>query len=351
MKHLLFAVMITFASTNVSAQQHNDTITPLQISFVPGLGIYNKQHQQVTNQFSFNILGGTNGGVNSVEVGGLFNIDKKNVQRVQVAGIFNVVGGTVYGVQTAGIFNIVNKKLTGVQVAGIYNHTLDSITGVQAAGICNVAGKQLHGIQTAGIANITNGLTDGVQVAGILNYTKRLKGVQVGLINIADSSDGYSIGLINVVRQGYHKVAVYSNELQHVNIAVKTGSSKFYSILLAGANADNKRKSYSFGFGIGREILLSNHFSFNPELSSQYIYQGSWDFCNILNRANILFNYKITRHLAIFGGPAFNVFYSNQHYPIGDYKLAPATGNYHSFKIGDKDVHGWFGWSAGVSVF
>ena len=62
-----------------------------------------------------------------------------------------------------------------------------------------------------GVANITKGdPIEGVQVSGILNYTRIPKGIQVGLINIADSSDGYSIGLINIVRKGYHKISAYS---------------------------------------------------------------------------------------------------------------------------------------------
>ncbi len=349
MKHPLLAIMIICVSLHAAAQQ--DSIARLQISFVPGLGIYSKNHQQVTNDFSFNIIGGSNGGVNKVEIGGIFNVNTKNVQRVQVAGIFNVTGGYVQGVQASGIFNAVRKQVTGAQIAGIYNQVADSVKGGQVAGIFNIASKKVHGTQVAGIANITKGTTEGVQVSGILNYTRILKGIQVGLINIADSSDGYSIGLINIVRKGYHKISVYSNELQHVNVAIKTGSSKLYNILLVGANADNKRKSYSFGYGIGTEISLGNRISFNPEMSSQYIYQGNWDFTNFLNRASLLFNYKITRHFAVFGGPAFNVYYSNQHLPIGNYKLAPATGNYHSFKLWDKDVHGWFGWNAGVNIF
>lgn len=36
-----------------------------------------------------------------------------------------------------------------------------------------------------------------------------MKGVQLGLINIADTIDGIGLGLINIVMKGYHKLSVY----------------------------------------------------------------------------------------------------------------------------------------------
>jgi hypothetical protein len=58
-----------------------------------------------------------------------------------------------------------------------------------------------------------------VQIAGVFNYSKKLKGVQIGLINIADTSEGYSIGLINIVLKGYHKLSFSANEILNVNAA------------------------------------------------------------------------------------------------------------------------------------
>ena len=51
---------------------------------------------------------------------------------------------------------------------------------------------------------------NGAQVAGVFNYAKKLRGVQIGLINVSDTSDGYSIGLLNLVKQGYHKISLFA---------------------------------------------------------------------------------------------------------------------------------------------
>jgi hypothetical protein len=59
---------------------------------------------------------------------------------------------------------------------------------VQVAGIGNFARKKLSGVQIGGIINFSNRETNGVQIAGVINYSKKLRGLQIGLINIADTS-------------------------------------------------------------------------------------------------------------------------------------------------------------------
>jgi len=294
---------------------------PFQVSFIPGLGSHGKMSGQVVNGFSLNVLGGYTAGTNGVEIGGLFNIDKKDVKYFQAAGIFNVVGGQVKGMQVAGINNTVldstagfqaaginnhvKGKFTGFQVSGVYNHVTDSVKGVQLAGVGNFAKKKVGGVQLAGVMNFSNKETNGVQIAGVVNYSKKLKGLQIGLINIADTSDGYSIGLINVILKGYHKLSFSSNEVLNVNAAFKTGNSKLYSILQAGVHLSDSSRLYSFGYGLGNELNLnkSKTLSINPELSCQYLYLGSWDYLNLLNRINLNLNVKLGKYVSLFAGP------------------------------------------------
>ncbi len=344
------------------------TTRPFQISLTPRLSSHGYLSAQVVNKYSLNVLGGYTAGTSIIEVGGLFNIDKKNVQYFQAAGLFNKVGGrvtgfqvaglnntvldTTKGFQAAGINNFVKGKFSGFQAAGIYNHVTDSLRGFQAAGIANFVNKKVTGMQVAGIANISNKETDGVQIAGILNYSKKLKGVQIGLINISDSSEGYSIGLINIVKHGYHKVSFYANEVTNVNVAFKTGNRKFYSILMGGVNASANNKVYSYGYGLGSEIRLDKWkiFSFNPELTSQYLYLGSWNYTNILNKASLNFNFKLDKYISFYAGPSFNVYVSDQKIPFTNYRFPVPPSGYNTFSLGT-NVKGWFGWNAGITIF
>jgi hypothetical protein len=343
------------------------TDRPFQLSVTPGLSTHGKLSSQVVNNFSLNVFGGYSGGVNGAEIGGLFNIDKKYVKYFQAAGLFNLVGGYVKGIQiaginntvldsvksfqAAGINNLVKGKFTGFQVAGIYNHVADSVKGLQLAGVGNFARKKVTGTQIAGVANFSNKEMEGVQIAGVFNYAKKIKGLQIGLINIADSSEGYSIGLINIVLKGYHKISFSTNEVLNSNAAFKTGNSKLYSILQAGMNiGKNDEKIYSFGYGLGCEMRLGKTFSVNPELTSQYLYLGSWDYLNLLNKFCLNLNLKLGKYVSVFAGPSFAVYYSKQNNALSGYKFPIPPRGYHLYKFGDR-VNGWIGWTAGINFF
>jgi hypothetical protein len=313
------------------------------------------------------VFGGYTGGVNGVELGGLFNIDKKDVTFFQASGLFNIVGGAVTGVQlgginntvldsvrgfqAAGINNHVTGSFTGAQVAGIYNHVAKGLDGVQVGGIGNFAGRKVTGTQIAGIVNFANKGIRGSQVSGIINYAKTLHGVQIGLINIADSSDGYSIGLLNVVVNGYHKLSFSTDEYINTNAALKTGTRKLYSMLQAGLNwGSSDNKVYSFGYGLGSEINLGRTFAINPELSSQYLYLGSWDYLNLLNKFRPNLTIKLGKYVSLFGGPVFNVYYTDQSQSITGYKSPTPPSNYPNFDF-SSTVKGWIGWNAGINFF
>lgn len=294
------------------------TVRPVQVSFTPGLSSNGRMNGQVVNNFSFNVLGGYSGGVNGAEIAGISNIDKKDVQYAQVAGVVNLVGGNMKGVQVGGVQNTVLNNASGVQIGGVVNYTKGAFTGVQ--------------------------------VSGLVNYTKRLKGVQIGVINIADSSSGYSIGLINVVLHGYHKLAVYANEVTPFNLAFKTGNHKLYSILLGGANPDTGSRVFSFGYGIGTERRLGKQFSLNIEGSTQYVYLGSWEYTNLLTRAAVSLNWKLGKNIALFAGPVFSMYQSDQDAIFHQYRRTIPGDAYKTFSLGGNRT-GWLGWQAGIHLF
>ncbi|OYW18030.1 MAG: hypothetical protein B7Z54_06910, partial [Sphingobacteriales bacterium 12-47-4] len=55
------------------------TERPFQVSLIPGLSSHGKLSSQVINKFSLNVLGGYTAGTQGIEIGGIFNIDKKDV--------------------------------------------------------------------------------------------------------------------------------------------------------------------------------------------------------------------------------------------------------------------------------
>lgn len=358
------------------------TTRPYQVSVVPGWSTQGKLSAQVVNNFSFNIFGGYTGGVNGAEIGGFFNINKKSVKYLQVGGLFNITGGSMRGLQVGGIHNMVmdsanglqvggitnmvkgsfkgmqvggiwnhvNDSLKGVQIGGIGNFTRRKAEGVQVAGIINISADSIKGTQVGGIFNIARKTIRGSQISGIINYAQKVTGTQIGLINIADTSSGYSIGLINLVFNGYHKLAISSNEAMPLQISLKTGNRKFYSILMGGGDFKLNNKLYSLGYGFGSEIKIARWLSVNPELSAEYVYQGDWDYWNMLNKLNTGVHFHITKWLSVFGGPSVSAYYSRQPEAVKGYQILSYEKFSTNYKIA-RNLHGWIGWTAGIHLF
>ncbi|GAA4317371.1 STN and carboxypeptidase regulatory-like domain-containing protein [Compostibacter hankyongensis] len=353
---------------------------PFQYSLVPGLGTHGELSAQVVNKFSFNILGGYTAGVNGFELGGLFNVDKKDVQYVQVAGLFNTVGGGVRGFQLGGLQNQVLSAVSGVQVAGLDNTVKEAVNGFQLGGLFNTDKKDLQfaqvaglfnivgggargfqlggvfnhvsgdfsGFRGAGIGNITLGGSRGLQFAGIFNRSRYQEGVQIAPVNIADSATGYSFGLVTLSRNGYRRLSLSWNETLDINLAFKSGNKHLYNIVLAGANADMQRnKAFSFGYGLGNTFSLGTRLAFITELTGQAVYTGSWKNMPFLTRLQPALEWRLGRDVAVFAGPAFSVFFPDATPPGDGYsKIIPA----HSLFI-TRHARGWWGMQAGISLF
>lgn len=353
-----------FQSLNLSGFLAN---SPFQASLTPGLSSHGMMSSQVINKASFNILGGYSAGLDGFEMAGLFNMDKTDVGVMQVAGLFNIVGGSVKGLQIAGavnsvignvdalqaggLVNYVRGNTTGLQMAGAVNVVKGNMNGFQAAGLYNHTRKDFQGLQMAGAVNINSGTLKGVQIAGLVNSTKTLKGVQFGLFNVADSSSGYSIGLINIVKKnGYHKISLSSNELINTNFSLKTGTKKFYTILMAGRNISATERISALGFGAGHEIQLNEKLAINAEYLSQFISTGKWSESSNLKKLQLNLQFKIANGLSIFGGPSYSIYTTD--YPQGSgikgFKQQIPPSYAHSF---NNKTSGWLGWNIGITLF
>ncbi|HEY9176778.1 MAG TPA: hypothetical protein VIN07_03765 [Flavipsychrobacter sp.] len=371
---------------------------PVQGSIIPGLSSQGRMSAQVVNRFSFNMLGGYTAGVDGMEMAGVFNINKKSVRYLQVAGVFNVTGGNAAGVQASGVYNqvmdsvaglqvaglanVVKGKVAGVQGAGIYNLSIGRVTGgqlsgvvnttinrldglqaagvinsaiknvagAQAAGVINLAIKDVKGVQAAGVVNACAGSMRGLQVSGVVNYATRLRGAQIGLVNIADSSSGVGIGLFSFVLKGYHKMSVSANEAFTYNVALKTGTHWLYNIYSAGASLQQGGNAYILGTGYGSELPISKRFSINPELTGHAIYLGNWSEVNSMVRLQLNLNVHLGKYVSLFAGPSFSGYWDNKQPKVEGYKTEILPSGYKRTAYGS-NLSSWVGWNAGVTIF
>jgi len=284
---------------------------PFQISIAPGLSTHGLMSSQVVNKFSVNLAGGYTAGVKGFEIGGIFNINRFNSKYVQLAGVFNLVGGTV----------------TGLQFAGVSNKTLDSVKGVQLAGFLNKA----------------EGVVAGVQLAGLNNEAHVLKGVQIGLINVADSSAGASIGLINIIRNGFYKVGLFANDQFNTNLYFTSGTHRFYTTVHAGVNLGADQRKFALGLSVGHDFMFSDK-AYLSAIADYQIY-GSNTFRENWKQAKLLMNVQLTKNISVFAGPTFRRYTSQL------YSMDTSVDDFGYTNYGRRDVKykNKFGWEAGIA--
>ncbi len=381
-----------------------------QVSFVPGFGTSGALSSTMTYRFSLNVVGGFTGGVDGVEIGGVFNINRNNVKGFQAAGFMNAVGGNMLGAQLAGFMNLNYGKVYGIQGAGFLNLCRDTVSGgqlagflnfsnvttdgfqgagflnvakqsqntiqaagflnvadtvlVQAAGFANVArtsgpqiagfsntAKTVKGIQAAGFINTAKTVT-GAQVAGFINVAKNVKGSQIGFINVADSVSGVSVGFLSFVKNGIHEFEISSNEAVAVNLAFRTGTHHFYNVFSAGVHPVPGQYVLTVGYGVGHRFLFGEKSALDLDLTGYQVYLGKFYQNNSQGRLQLSYSFKPGKHISFFAGASYNVnVYDSTVLPEASFagQLAPWTTQ--SYTQNDYKINLWPGFQAGIRLF
>lgn len=361
-----------------------------QISLLPFIGTNALRSNEITNKFSVNLLWGTNGGVDGMEVGGFVNNVKNDVRGVQVAGFGSTVSGKVTGTQVSGLFNIIGDTLTGVQASGLINIS-GNAQAVQAAGLLNLTKGDFTGVQAAGLFNISAGDANGLQAAGVFNYCKgktksqfsslfniaedvqvgqasallnvgrKVSGFQVGLINVADTVSGVPVGLLNIVKNGYNRFEISANDALFANAALKLGAYRFYNIIHLGARWDKENggpgasaMSWGLGYGLGTALRLNPRLLLNIEAVAIHIneMEGWTTELNLLNQLRFTLDFhRENRRTSFFAGPVANVLTSKLYDPdtgaIGSTVIDPSYTLLDHTK-GGTNVKLWAGLQAGI---
>jgi hypothetical protein len=374
----------------------------IQFSVFPFVGTNHKLSGNIINDYSYNLYGGYSLGVEKLEIGGLFNIVRGDMNGAQFAGIFNSVGGKMKRWQMAGIFNMNRDSSNGYQfagminlngnsssklsMAGLLNLTLRDSRGVhlaglgngtigkqegphiaglfnfstkdtgpfQGAGLLNFSAGNLKGAQVSGLLNVTAKEIKGAQVSGLLNYATRVRGAQIGLINVTDSIRGVPIGLFSFVLKGYHKIEVSADEVFYTNIAFRTGVRHFYNILTVGAKPDtfeDEETYWTFGYGFGTAPRLSRTLSLNIDVTANQIVDGkSIEAINMINKLYVGLDVQMMKYLGVTFGVTLNGYVTDTTFD----KYKPLFTDYTPSIITDKtysnDINLKMWWGAKIGL-
>ncbi|MCE6990345.1 STN and carboxypeptidase regulatory-like domain-containing protein [Dyadobacter sp. CY323] len=331
-----------FASAKQAIHTRNisDTLhRHYQASILPFFGTNHELSGNVINTYSLNLIAGYSLGVSTLEVG----------------GILNVVRGNVNGFQLAGVSNIVGNNVTGFQYANVLNITLGNFQGFQGSNLINYTGRNFSGFQVAGVGNVVVGNLDGYQLSAGYNYANTVRsGHQIGFINYADSSATVPFGLFSYVYQnGYRRFEFSTDEFNYFNTAFKTGVSRFYNIFSLGFNGMSAEKPLgTIGYGFGTAQNLGKGWMVNADLTGNVVLFKDQEIDEInagLFKFSASIEKKLGRKLALFAGPSINLLTGNESGRIRNGE----TNGIKPFWLGrkrdqSKTGYSWVGFQAGI---
>jgi hypothetical protein len=334
---VIIAIILVFSVlANLTAQESDSLKTrPAQVTFAYPIGSSGMSSFKYSNNFSFNILYGLNGGVNGVEIGSLLNYNKGEVKGFQLSGILNINIGLSKGFLLSGVSNVCGDSTSGLLLSGVLNYSKGNSTGLHLATI-NISANQFNGFQL-----------------GVVNYAKKIKGVQLGVINIlGDEEKGIPIGLFSIVKKGLYELELAGGEVIYSNLNYKMGVERFYTIYKTGHSSYKNNPVYSFGLGFGGNLSLSDRQKLSIDLScNSLVYNNDWKGgkLNLLNKADFNYKYSFSKKFSLLIGPSLNI-YLTEEKVNGEYGTLNIPYSIYTNKWSSGKLFMWVGLNAGLSL-
>jgi len=322
---------------------------PAGADFVPFVGTSTAFGIRRTRAFALNVIGGVGEGIVGAELGSVFNVATRSVCGVQLGGVANVVAGPLVGAQIAGVFNLASQveglqigvidvargPVRGAQIGAV--EIADGVTGLQIGavslsvgrveggqiGAVNVAARGFRGLQL-GATNFAGASSEGLQL-GAINVAGDLSGVQLGLVNVAAGEvKGAQVGLVNVAKKsslsiglvtvlpgGRTHVDAWGMETGSAMVGVKHGGRYFHSIFGVGVRPDDVRTELLLGTGLGGRVPLPHGLHFDADALAYALIPGvSPEDTSLQVQARTLLGWAPVRGFALFGGPTFNLLFT-----------------------------------------
>jgi opacity protein-like surface antigen len=91
-----------------------------------------------------------------------------------------------------------------------------------------------------------------------------VKGLQLGVVNVAEEVDGASIGLINIVKNGRVQPVLWSGWGGSAHVAIKSLAG--YAFTELGAGIDLNDDQFSYDGGLGGHFKLGKYFFLEPSV-------------------------------------------------------------------------------------
>ena len=171
-----------------------------------------------------------------------------------------------------------------------------------------------------------------------MNLAGNARGLQLGLVNVADHVDGAPVGLVSWVRDGEHKLLLLGASDGTAATEVLLGSRHVHSLLRARIQPRPREARAWLGYGLGIHLERS---SLLLDVDGLAEYAPAEQRDHVLATVRVLGGWQMSRWVAVVAGPSGSFFWA-------DGKLEAEPSGALRRKIGGG--HGWLGFQAGLRL-
>jgi hypothetical protein len=222
---------------------------------------------------------------------------------VPFAGTSSLDGGRSARAVSVGALGTVSNGIGGAALSGLVNVDAGPVCGAEIAGLVNVA-DGVQGAQIGGILGVTADDSAGTQIS-LINVAGRLRGVQIGLINVANDTD-VQIGLVNIDLHGRLRLDAWAKPEAGMALAgIKHGTAHFHTVYAFEMNTSSGRPWAVFGLGVHLTPLERFYVDIDVAQHTQLV--STTTSPNGLSEVRALVGYTIAPRLSAFVGPTYNV--------------------------------------------
>ena len=170
--------------------------------------------------------------------------------------------------------------------------------------------KNTEAISTANPLIAVSGKENDVLQINLIENKKGINTIDKSMLkSIPEDTTQKAPSPISVFsRNKYGRIEIYSSETAMGNIIFKTGKKSLYHIFQVGGNFSRNDYHWTFGYGVGSNINLSEKSSLSIDLVGMHINKKE-AFTTKLNeqiQLRILYSYSISKNTSLFVGPTIN---------------------------------------------
>ncbi|MBJ6763881.1 caspase family protein [Myxococcaceae bacterium JPH2] len=266
------------------------------------------------------------GRIDGVQASSGVNMAGKGGSAYQLSSGANISGGSLRGAQLGAGANWIEGDLSGVQLSAGVNMVRGHMKGIQGAAGLSWA-DTAEGMQLS-IVNVGTDVS-GAQV-GLINIAGKMRGLQLGVVNVATDMEGVPVGLLSIAQNGQFHLEVFGSDINPGNVSLKLGSRTFYTTLVAGiGDMPGQKRHWTLGLGLGAHLPLTDRLFADVDVISHNVFglEEGWDSNRLLHQARLIGGWQLTSHLALIGGPTFNVLHATSGQTVGHIsRLASEAG-------------------------